>query len=517
MGGLESEITDGTTAVLLEAASWEFLNTRRTCQLLKLRTEAGDRFGKRLDAELPLLANLRCAQLIAEWCGGRVHAEVADLYPHPLTQAAIELRPEFVERLLGVAVPPEEIVRILRALEFTVEDGAAPGGKSTGKTAGKSGAASGTGRAGKPAGDTALPLRVTPPAYRQDVTLAADLVEEVGRIHGYDRMPATLIRDELPPQQRNLPLEGAERIRDVLTGSGLDEIITYSMISLDDERRLHPEQEPPDAGRYLRVRNPLSAERAHLRRRLLAEGLNAARANLRFAPRVAVFELGAVFEPQAGEVLPAEPPRLCAVLTGPREPASWLDGTAGAAFDFYDAKGLVEALLERLDVTDVSWQAGAEAAYHPGRSATLHARGEAIGQLGELHPRVADAFGLPRQAVCAVELDVRALLRHWSEGRQMTALSSHPPVYEDLALVVEESVAAEQVRGLIAETGRPLVRAVTLFDLYRGDQVGPGRKSLAYALTYQADDRTLTDEEVAKVRVKIVRRLERELSAQLRT
>jgi len=484
MGGLESEITDGTTTVLLESANFEFLNTRRTSQLLKLRTEASDRFGKRLDPELALQGGLRCAHLIAELCGGTVHTVVGDLYPDLRTQAPIELRPDFVTRLLGVEVPGEEILRILRALEFQVEG--------------------------------SDPLVVTPPSHRMDVSIAADLVEDVGRIHGYDRMPHTLIGDEMPPQERNLRLEGTELMRDVLTGCGLDEIITYSMISLEDERRLHPDRAPVDESTYLRVQNPLSAERAHLRRRLLAEGLNTTRANLRFGRRVAIFEVGAAFWPQPGAVLPDEPARLCVLLTGPRDPASWLDGAEPAGFDFFDVKGLVETLLERLEVPEATWDYGADAAYHPGRSAVLKIGGAVVGQLGELHPRVVDAFGLPAQPVCAAELDVGALLHQWREDRQMTVLSSHPPVYEDLAFVVAETVPAEQVRALIAETGRPLVRDVALFDLYRGDQVGPGRKSLAYALTYQADDRTLTDDEVAKVRTRIVKRLTKELEAQLR-
>jgi phenylalanyl-tRNA synthetase beta chain len=484
MGGLESEITEATRNVLLESASFEFLNTRRTSQLLKLRTEASDRFGKRLDPELALLAGLRCAQLIAELCGGTVHAQVGDLYPQPQAQPTIELRGDFVARLLGVEVPRAEIVRILRALEFQVAEGD--------------------------------PLRVTPPSHRMDVSIPADLVEEVGRIHGYDRMAPSLLRDELPPQQRNLALEGTEFVRDVLVGCGLDEIITYSLISLEDERRLHPERAPVDEAAYLRVRNPISAERAHLRRRLLAESLNAARANLRFGGRVAIFELGAVFLPRPGELLPAEPPRLCVLLTGPRDPASWLDGHGEAGFDFFDVKGVVETLLERLEVAGAAWDYGADAAYHPGRSAVLRLGGAPIGQLGELHPRVADAFGLPAQPVCAAELELDALLHAWREDREMTPLSTHPPVYEDLAFVVREGVAAEQVRALIAETGRPLVRDVALFDLYRGDPIAAGSKSLAYALTYQADDRTLTDDEVAKVRARIVKRLEKELEAQLR-
>ena len=484
MGGLNSEITQATTSVLLESANFEFLNTRRTAQLLKLRTEASDRFGKRLDPELCLTAGLRCAHLIAELCGGSVRGEYGDLYPRLRPRPAIELRPDAISRLLGVELPRAEIVRILEALEFTVE------------------------------GED--PLIVTPPSHRLDVSMAADLAEEVGRVYSYERMPPTLIGDEMPPQRRTLPLDGSERVRDILTGCGLDEIITYSIISLEDEAKLDPERQTVDESPYLRVRNPLSAERAHLRRRLLAEGLNTVRNNLRFGPRVAVFEIGAVFQPRPGQVLPDEPRRLCVLLAGPREPASWLDGSAAPAFDFFDIKGVAEALCDGLEIEAVAWEQGGDPAYHPGRRADVRVAGEIVGELGELHPRVTDAFGLPRQPVCALELDADALLRHWREDRPVTPLSTHPPVYEDLAFVVDEAVAAEQVRALIAQTGGPLVRQVALFDLYRGKQAGPGRKSLAYALTYQAEDRTLTDEEVAQVRGRIVTRLEKELGAKLR-
>ncbi|MEE8435310.1 MAG: phenylalanine--tRNA ligase subunit beta [bacterium] len=488
MGGLNSEISENTTSVLLESANFDFLNTRRTSQLLKLRSEAGDRFGKRLDPGLALTANLRCAFLIAELCGGSVRPKYADLFPRPREVSTIDLEPAFVERLLGIRMERGEMVRILEALEFTV---AVPSEE----------------------GD---PLRVTAPSHRMDISIPADLVEEIGRIHGYDRMPHTLIGDEMPPQKRNRPLDGAERIRDLLTGSGLDEIITYSMVSLSDEAKLDPEGGTVDGEHYLALQNPLSAERTHLRRRLLAEGLNTMRNNLRFTRRVTVFELGAVFHPKSGAVLPDEPLRLCALLTGPREPTSWLAGAEPPRFDFYDVKGVAEGLLAGLEVEQVTWEPGDESAYHPGRSARVLARGEPLGTVGELHPRVAAAFDLPPQPVCALELDADALLRHWRDDRQMEGLSSHPPIYEDLAFVVAEAVPAEQVRALIAQTGRPLVREVALFDLYRGEQAGAGRKSLAYALTYQADDRTLTDGEVAKVRGRIVKRLQKELGAELR-
>jgi phenylalanyl-tRNA synthetase beta chain len=361
------------------------------------------------------------------------------------------------------------------------------------------------------------PLRVTPPSHRKDVTMAADLVEEIGRIHGYDRMVPTLIQDALPPQRRNQVLDGSERVRDLLTGCGLDEIITYSIVSMADEAKLYPGGGAPGEADFVPLRNPLDMERAHLRRRLLPGALNTARANLRFRDRVAVFELGAVFEPKAGQVLPEEPRRVCALLTGPREDAFWQGGQARPAFDFFDAKGVTETMLQGLEIEDAGWERGDDPAYHPGRSAKVLLRGESLGVLGELHPKVVAAFGLGERAVVAMELDLGRLLADWNEDKRMAPISSHPPVYEDLAFIVDAALPAEQVQALIAETGKPLLRAVSLFDLYTGDQVGAGKKSLAYALTYQADDRTLTDKDVAKVRERISRRIEKELGAVLRS
>ncbi len=483
MGGSDTEIADATTDVLLEAAAWDFLKTRRTSQLLKLRTEAGDRFGKRLSPDICLAANLRAAFLIAEICGGTVRPEYGDLYPRPFAPAPVTLPLNTVERLLGVAVPRAEVVRILEALEFQV------------------------------AGTD--PLIVSPPAFRMDITLPEDLVEEIGRVYGYDRMPSTLIRDELPPQRRNRALEGEERVRDLLTGCGLDEIISYSIVPLDDEPKLHPDRAPVNPADYLSVRNPLDAGRAHLRRRLLAGGLNTLRANLRFLERVAIFELGAVFHPLPGQVLPQEPKQLCALLTGPRAEAGW-DATARPSFDFFDSKGVAEALLAGLEILDVTWERGDAPAYHPGRCARVLVNGAPLGVLGELHPRVVAAFDLPPQPVCALEFSLDALLTHWREDRQMDAISTHPPIYEDLAFIVDESLPAERMRALIQQTGQPLLRAVRLFDLFQDEKLGRGKKSLAYGCTYQAEDRTLTDDEVAKVRAKIVKRVEKELGAVLR-
>jgi len=497
MGGLESEITDATTDILLESANFHFLSIRRTARLLGLTSEASQRFGRQVDPELTVPAALRAALLMAELAGGTVAPSVGDLYPGRQMPRTVELNPADVTRILGVEVPPDDIVRILTALEFTVRP--ADSGCYT----------------------------VTIPSHRPDVTRPVDLVEEIGRIWGYDRFPPTLLQDELPPQRPNVRLECAERVRDLLVGCGLDEVITYSLVDIADEGRLRPQDPSPDPSRYLRLKNPLSADRAYLRQTLLPSLLRTLRDNLRFQERVAIFEIGAVYLPVDGELLPDEPLRLGIVMTGPREPRSWLPDRQTTPLGFYDLKGVVEALLAGLGLSGTferpvrgEPRSAAEwriiDAFHPGRCAQVSVNGTFLGIMGELHPLVREAFDLPQQPVAALEFDMEALLGLWGAPRRMTPISLHPPVYEDLSVVVDEETPAVRVRDLIAQTGAPLLRSVVLFDVYRGEQIGPGKKSLAYRLTYQADDRTLTDQDVARVREKIVRRLEREIGAAIR-
>ncbi len=491
MGGLKSEVTEATTDVLLESANFHFLSVRRTSRFLGLTSDASQRFGRRVDPELTVEAAARAAHLMAELGGGAVVPAIGDLYPGRQPQRVIELDPAYVTRVLGIEVPTDEIVRTLTSLEFQVISSSSTPSSST-------------------------PLPVTVPSHRPDVTLPVDLAEEVGRIWGYDRFPTTLMRDELPPQRANPRLEGAERVRDLLIGCGLDEVITYSMVDIEDEGNLWPQGSQFDLGNYLRVRNPLSAERAYLRQTLLPSLLNTTRENLRFLDRVSIFEVGAVYLPVEGQTLPNEPCHLCIVTTGPRDARSWMAGQDRTPVDFYDLKGVVEALLTGLGLKG-TFEPGKHPAFHPGRCAQVSVGEDVVGVMGELHPLVREPFDLPAQPVCALEFDLDRLLAAWGAPRTMASISVHPPVYEDLAVVVDEGLPAVRVRDLIAQTGSSLVRSVVLFDVYRGEQVGAGKKSLAYRLTYQADDRTLTDREVAKLRGEIIRRLERELGATLRS
>ena len=415
--------------------------------------------------------------------GGKARPVYGDNYPSKPEPKQIELDPNYVNRLLGVDLTVTEMARILQALEFTVES----------------------------AGER---LSVGVPSHRQDVNIPADLVEEIGRIYGYDLLPSTLLDDELPRTQRNVALEAEEKVRDVLVGCGLDEVITYSMIDVRDEARLLGEATAA-LQPHVTVLNPLSAERGHLRVTLMPSLIETAQANLRFGERVAIFEVGRVYLSQPDQSLPAEPRRLAALLTGPREAGTWL-GHDAEPMGFFDLKGVVETLLLRLGLTNVAWERGSHPAMHPGRTAQIVVNGAVVGVLGELHPRVRVAFDLPNLPVAMIELDLEALLTGWGAKQEMSDFSSQPAVFEDLALIVDEGVPAAQVANLIRQTGGKLLVDLRLFDVYRGGQVPQGKKSLAYSLTFQAPDRTLTAEDTAKARQKIVARLERELGATLR-
>lgn len=487
MGGEESEVSQETTDVLLEAANFDYLNVRRTSRELGLATESAQRFGRQVDPELTVKAAARAAYLMRDLAGGDVVPVMGDLFPGREPRRVVRIEPAHIARILGVEVPTDDVVRILASLEFEVAESA-----------------------GDP--DT---LAVTVPSHRRDVTRPADLVEEVGRIWGYDRFPTTRMRDELPPQRENPRLQGAERVRDLLVGCRLDEVITYSLGSLEDEGKLHPGEPIPDADAYLRLHNPLSSAQDALRQTLLPSLLETVRQNLRFVERVALFEIGRVYLPVEGSPLPEEPRQLGIVMTGPREEPSWLEHQDPTLMGFFELKGVVQTLLRRLGV-EGAFEPAVRDAFHPGRCAQLTADGQEMGTVGELHPLVREAFQLPDQPVCVAEIDLDEMLEHCGPPRAMRPVSVHPPIYEDLAVVVDEETPADRVRDSIVRAGVPLLRSVALFDMYRGPQVGSGRKSLAYRLTYQAEDRTLTDREVAEVRQAIVSQLKAELGATLR-
>jgi len=482
MGGGDSEVTETTTNVLLESANFEFLNNRRTSQVLKLRTEASERFGKQIDPEGTLQAALRAALLMVENGSGTLEKIAGDLYPRPKETVSLELDPFYVERLLGINISADQISEILNSLEFKVS------GKNI--------------------------LKITVPSHRMDIRIPADLVEEIIRIYGYENLPSTLLDDELPPQHSNQKLEGTERVRDILVASGMDEIITYSMMDPMDEACLRLENDV-DFAKFVPLKNPLTQERSHLRRSLLPGALHTAHANLRFLDKVVMFEVGSVFHPQKGKKLPEEPQRLSLLMCGLRNSQSWLEETEGT-YDFFDLKGVLEHFLSALHIEGIEWNKSRELPCHPGRCVQILVNGKELGFSGELHPKIRSAFELPDQAVCIAELDLDLIIKLGIENHQMDIISNFTPIFEDLAFVMDSSLPVEAITPVILQTGKPLLCKATLFDVYEGEQVDEGKRSLAYSLTFQANDRTLTDEEVGKIRNKIVKRLQHEFQATLR-
>jgi phenylalanyl-tRNA synthetase beta chain len=484
MGGQESEVTEQTEDILLESANFNNISIRQTTAALRLPSEAALRFGRGVDPQLTLTALRRAAELMRELAGGTVAQGLADVYATVPKTKVIDLKVSEVKRLLGVAMSPAEVACMLMSLGFTCQNM-----------------------------DTVV--RVTVPSFRLDVSIPADLVEEIARLYGYDRLPTTLMVDELPTQHRNLDLEAEERVRDILVDCGLVETISYSMTNLESVAKLTPDKAMPDPATYLRVTNPLSREHEYLRRTLMNTTLETLANNLRFVERAAIFEIAHVYWPQEGQTLPAEPRYLSIALTGPREGRSWLTNESGK-LDFYDLKGIVEALCTRLGITEADFAPTQHPTFHPGRIASLSVGGEQIGVLGEIHPLVRANCGLPEQCVCLLEFNLDKLLAAAKPVQRYQEVSRMPTLKEDLALVVDEDVPADKLAAVIRAAGGTLLVDVVLFDVYRGAQTGAGKKSLAYSLTFQSPDKTLTSEQAARQRERIVQQLSKEFGAEIR-
>lgn len=524
MGGLETEVTAATRTVLLEAANFDYINNRRTSQALRLPSEATARFSKGVAPEMALPAGQRCATMMAELAQGTVLPGVEECYPLPQHSVTVPISAAEVKRVLGMDVPATQIRAILQRLEFAVAEAQSEIGNDPAATAPE--------LLAKPDPQ----LLATAPWFRLDISIPADLIEELARIIGYDAIPTTLMDDALPPQWRNLHLEGKERVRDLLLAAGLQDSISYSLVGAEMNRKLSAAEAVPayapvtaapataaaiprllDPAALVRLENPLSPAADRLRSTLLGSMLQALGDNWRTLGRVALFEIGKVFWPVQGELLPQEPEHMAIALAGPRDAGAWLNRD-DALLDFFDMKGVVELLLERHGLLAAARFAPFAHPLFGPKAAQVLVHDQPIGVLGELHPAVRHAFDLPDQRAVVAELALAPLLPASAAAiRKMQPISSFPAIKEDLALLVDEAVTAEQVEQAIRQGGGTLLREATLFDVYRGKQVPAGKKSLAYALTYQADDRTLKDSDVEKARRRIVARLGQTVGAELRS
>ncbi len=332
--------------------------------------------------------------------------------------------------------------------------------------------------------------------------------KELARMVGYDRIPSTTMADALPPQLGNPAYEWEDHLRDLLATIGFDEVVSYRLTSPEREALLGI------TGPHLQITNPIAPERSVMRRSLLASVLDNLERNIRWSESLAFFEIGPVFEP-SGRELPNEPRRLALAMTGLRHAHAW-DTHAVQPYDFYDLKGRLELMFHGLHLRDVVFAPASGVSYlHPGESAEVTANGRRIGVFGELHPVTREGYDLGSAAVLVADLDLDAM-RELGASFQVTPVAEFPPVLEDIAVILDEAVPAASVEAVIREAGGPSLVGARLFDLYRGEQIGASKKSLAYNLTYQAQDRTLTDAEASAIRNRVVKKLEQELGAALR-
>ena len=526
MGGADSEITDSTTDVVVESAIFDPVNIRRTGQRYALRSEASLRFEKGQEVRLARVGADRVAQLLAEWAGGRVAPGRIDTAPHEPDRGRVAFRPARIARLLGAAVARDEQVGLLSRVGVDVED--APAGTSIVVSGGPMPQA-------VEARSNEGVLVALVPSWRRDLVIEADVAEEVARVRGYETTPGTLPHTPMPPF-RPSSQEVRDRVRDALAGAGLNEVVTHALVPPDEADLVawplsdgggRVPGEAAALGTSILVRNPLSSQHAALRQHLVGSLLAVMGGNFRQGREdVAIFEVGKGYGRHEGR--PHEWWRLAIALAGAVEPAAW--SRTRRTWDLDDAKGLVELLCRRLGLGRPSYASAADVpVLHPGRSARVevasdHPGDEAAsavdhdslalaGLVGELHPAVVETLGLRAERVIVAQLAIRGLGGGQLSVVRAVGIPRFPAVERDLAVVTAVPRSAAELERRIRERGGPFLRDVRLFDVYA---LPDGTPSLAFRLTFQAPDRTLTEQDVEAATGDVVRGLE-ELGGRLRS
>ena len=487
MGGANSEITPSTRNMLLESATFHNLNNRRTATELNLRTEASQRFEKGLRPELAPIALRRATQLILETAGGEAAAGIIDVFPagdQPV--APVPLTVGRLRQILGMDLDMTRAASVLASLGIET----------------------------RPTGPDSL--EADPPYWRSDISIEEDLIEEVVRIIGYDEVPTTMLSSPIPYHQGNSMTALKDGLRDALAAAGMQETISYPLISPEDLQKLRLDHD--DTELLLRVANPMSTEQDVLRPTLATSILNTLAYNRGHNDGgFRLFEMGRAFIPQA-DGLPVERELVAGVMSGPRSDANWLGDSQ--SLDFFDLSGALSAALERIGVS-VAYESSVNTLFHPGRSAAVSvsaAQSAAVGVIGELHPDVSAAFDLDADSVVYFEIRLDDLLAATEGGgsaeSRFQSLSRFPAANRDLALVVPDHVPASQIRHLIERVR--LVERAELFDVYSGENVPDGARSLAFRIRFRAADRTLTNDDVNRAINGLTRVLEREAGATIR-
>jgi phenylalanyl-tRNA synthetase beta chain len=484
MGGLNTEIRENTKTVLLESAYFNPASNRRTSKELGLETEAAYRFGRGIDYGGCLFVANRAAQLIQELAGGRVVEGVIDAYPRTINPSPIHLRVRRIHQVLGTEVSAEQVKTYLEALELNVR------------------------------GEDESTLTVVPPSFRVDLEREIDLIEEVARMNGYEKIPVTLPTGPPSSEERSKDFLLEKKAVEILLHHGFHEVITYSFTSPAslDFIDLHPDD---PRRRHLQILNPLTEDFSVLRTSLIPDLMETARYNVsRKNSNLKIFELRKVFFSQAGERLPKEVKYLAGLALGENRDPHW--AFSPRPMDFYDVKGCIEDLLETLQIGEIEFSRAEDIPYlHPGKASRILCGKEVLGILGEVHPQVLGHYEINGKAYL-FEIDFEQMVKWAGEGKRFQLLPKFPAVYRDLSLVVNEALEVKRVAEAIRDFQQPFIDEVNLFDVYRGAPIPEEKKGVSYRIRYQANDRTLTDEEVNRYHEKVILQLREIFQLELR-
>jgi phenylalanyl-tRNA synthetase beta chain len=485
MGGLNSEIFSESKNVLIESANFDSITVRRSSKRLGLSTEASYRFERGVDIDGVVPALRRAMMLISELAGGEVIQGVIDNYPAPRKLCEIDLRVDKTNRFLGTDLSQETVGRYLQALELGVQ----PVGQNV--------------------------LRVKVPSFRVDLTRDWDLMEEVARMEGYDRIPVTIppIR---PSEEKESPeMTLGDRVREIMVGLGFSEVISFSFISPDSADLLGAEKDSPLRS-FVPLLNPLTLDQSVMRTSLIPGLLAAVKTNLSYGEKdLRLFEWGRVFIRQETEELPQERLALTGLITGLANPKEWY--REERASDFYDVKGSVEALLKALGLRALAFERGGTPPWYSKEAASvIRIADQRFGYVGQLSPEVLKRFDVDAPDILVFELDGSVLLEKGTGDRTFEPLAKFPAVYRDLSIVAKRSVESARIQEIILNVGRDLVESVTLFDLFKGGKIDPSEKALAFRICYRSRETTLEGKDINKLHESIVESIGKETGARLR-
>lgn len=485
MGGFETEITDTTTTVVLESADFYGPCIRRTARACGLSSEASGRFERGVDSETTIKALDRAAQLLQEMGACTVCEGIVDVYPNPKQANYVTFTPEQINNHLGTNIAKDVMLNIITSVGFDVTK------------------------------DENDEITVKVPSWRNDVTCMADISEEIARLHGFDKIKSTLPNGVSMQGTQSAKQTFIDKVKASLSSQGLYETISFALTNEETFNKLNIPQDSP-LRKAVPIMNPLSDEYPLVRTTLLSSIFdNLARNLARKNDDVALFEVGSVFFPKALPVteLPDEVVKIAGAITGRRNAQGW--NQTNDMVDFYDAKGIIEELLANLRVTRYTVETGTHYAMHPGKTALFKKGRDVIATVGEVHPAVLSAYGITKP-VYIFELDATIVMKYMAKDLKYKALPKYPATSRDLAMLVDVDVNAADIEKAMTKAAGQNLTQITLFDVYTGKQVEEGKKSLAFSLTFQSNDKTLTDAEIDPAIEKIVAKLQKDFNANLR-